>query len=173
MSERKPSERLRLWDRGSLYDEKLCAILDEFEERLTAIEQRSYVPKSDETELEALRSQVAAQRELAARLQNAADAIAVEADLWRQRFEEFERNEAAEEGSEGESRSSLECSHCGGPAIVSRTGYFMNGDGSKCMSCGMPGTVFCDENAVAEWDSADDPDVTCERKDCEDCYGEG
>jgi len=40
--------------------------------------------------------------------------------------------------------NALECDHCGGDAIVSTTGYFSDGEGTACATCGWPGHVSVD-----------------------------
>lgn len=74
--------------------------------------------------------------------------------------------------------SDLECNHCGDVAYTCRdirdgVYWFTDGDGEKCASCGMPGCVSVDEpdpdEASVSWNDVQDPDVYCERPDCEDC----
>jgi hypothetical protein len=68
---------------------------------------------------------------------------------------------------------SLECSHCGGPAITSPSGLFGDGDGTECESCGFPGSVSVgdaySEDPLARWNESNDDGATCNRADCEEC----
>lgn len=69
----------------------------------------------------------------------------------------------------------LECNHCGDVAIESATGYFRDGDGAACASCGMPGHVSVDfdpsvdDDAMATWEDVQEEGVYCARPDCEEC----
>ncbi len=67
----------------------------------------------------------------------------------------------------------LECNHCGGSAIESDArGYFTDGTGTRCMSCGFPGSVSADSETEPYWNGVDDLDAKCEDTNCIDCYGE-
>lgn len=69
--------------------------------------------------------------------------------------------------------ASLECDHCGGPAITSGSGLFGDGDGGKCWTCGFPGWVSIDDqeesDVCAWWRRSESDDARCNRDDCEDC----
>lgn len=65
----------------------------------------------------------------------------------------------------------LECPHCGGTAIAADAqGFFTDGDGGKCMTCGFPGWVSCDGESEPYW-AADDqePGAVCNDLECIDC----
>lgn len=71
--------------------------------------------------------------------------------------------------------ATLDCAHCGCPAIESATGWFADGDGDACMTCGMPGHVSIDEDdhdspGGAYWYVADDHG-TCTDPECLECEG--
>lgn len=63
---------------------------------------------------------------------------------------------------------SLECSHCGYPAIESDENFFWDGDGEKCGSCGFPGSVSAD-GETAYWRADDNDDACCDLNDCSLC----
>lgn len=76
--------------------------------------------------------------------------------------------------------SDLECNHCGDVAFTSRVYrdgvyWFTDGDGERCMSCGMPGSVVVDsepgydDEATVTWDDVQEAGVYCTRPDCEEC----
>lgn len=69
--------------------------------------------------------------------------------------------------------ATLGCDHCGGEAIESATGLFGDGDGTACMSCGMPGTVSIDdadeEDVTAYWDVSSADGAVCNDQDCIEC----
>ena len=80
--------------------------------------------------------------------------------------------------------STLECPHCGDVAIEAHPprwpgdfpgGWFEDGEGGACASCGMPGHVTLDEDEeesdswIASWSMDDDEDDRCTRPDCEEC----
>lgn len=71
----------------------------------------------------------------------------------------------------------LECDHCSGIAVTSRTGQFVDGE-RNCESCGIPGSVsvgyvidtedgvdIAQANFYARLEEGDH----CNRPDCEDC----
>ena len=72
--------------------------------------------------------------------------------------------------------TSLECEHCGGPAIESEDDEFYQDEGESCITCGFPGCVYLisndddDETFTAEWSCSDDPEAACNIDGCEDCY---
>lgn len=64
----------------------------------------------------------------------------------------------------------LECSHCGGPAIYANArGLFFDGDGDKCLTCGLPGSVTCDAETEPYWLTREDYGDVCNDLECEDC----
>lgn len=69
----------------------------------------------------------------------------------------------------------LDCAHCGGIAIESPDGLFGDGDGERCMTCGLKGHVSIDDSDpdpdenTAYWSSSDDPNDKCNEEDCEAC----
>lgn len=73
--------------------------------------------------------------------------------------------------------ATLECSHCSDVAFVSVNGYFRQGDGKRCISCGFPGHVVVteeyddegDERGVAYWRCRDGNDDTCTDPSCSEC----
>ncbi len=68
--------------------------------------------------------------------------------------------------------SVLECDHCGGAAIESVDDLFTDGDGGDCLTCGMPGHVFVEddeEDATAWWRVSDDENARCREADCDEC----
>ena len=74
-------------------------------------------------------------------------------------------------------KRTLECDHCGGPAIESKTGYFTDGDGEKCMTCEYPGHVsVCGDDEDPEenpvyWKQSEEPGARCKDPACEECGG--
>ena len=69
----------------------------------------------------------------------------------------------------------LDCDHCGGVAIASMSGMFGDGDGGRCLTCGLRGHVSiddagCEEDNTAYWVSSDDPNDKCNEKDCVACH---
>lgn len=71
----------------------------------------------------------------------------------------------------------LECDHCGGTAITSLYGDFHEGQGQRCETCRMPGSVM-----LTETYDADDNEVVqaswvcrlmvgdyCDEPNCDDC----
>ncbi len=65
--------------------------------------------------------------------------------------------------------SHIECDHCGCEAVESNSeGYFYDGQGGACMTCGFPGHVSLDEETDPWWNSSDD-DVKCTDPDCWSC----
>lgn len=64
----------------------------------------------------------------------------------------------------------LDCDHCGGPAIESdERGYFTDGDGGPCITCGLHGWVTLDVETDPQWNISDDPLDTCQDPGCEEC----
>ena len=72
----------------------------------------------------------------------------------------------------------LECDHCGGVAVESKTGLFGEDMASKCMSCGMPGGVSIQESyddaddadgAEAYWLSSESNEAVCDDPSCGLC----
>lgn len=64
----------------------------------------------------------------------------------------------------------LECAHCGDVAIESGDGFFTDGDGGRCGSCGFPGQVSCDAETPPYWVLFDDDaSARCNRPDCDEC----
>jgi hypothetical protein len=72
----------------------------------------------------------------------------------------------------------LECDHCGGIAVTSRTGQFLDGQERPCSACGMPGSVSV--GYVIDTEDGEDIAQTnfyarleegdyCNRPDCDDC----
>lgn len=61
----------------------------------------------------------------------------------------------------------LECNHCGDIAI--ETEIFFDGDGGKCISCGFPGWVSCDDETDPWWNESQSALDRCNRKDCKEC----
>lgn len=66
--------------------------------------------------------------------------------------------------------TSLECDHCGDVAIkADEKGYFTDGSGGTCLSCGFPGHVSCDKETDPWWDSSQEDDSRCKVQDCVLC----
>jgi hypothetical protein len=65
--------------------------------------------------------------------------------------------------------NALECSHCGGHAIVSPDGLFADGEGAACITCGFPGHVVCDSETPADWRVSDDENARCVDASCQEC----
>lgn len=66
----------------------------------------------------------------------------------------------------------LDCAHCGDVAIESADGFFADGEGGACMTCGFPGGVSCDSETEPYWNESDDPEARCTAPDCLDCNGD-
>lgn len=65
----------------------------------------------------------------------------------------------------------LECNHCGGPAIYGdKDGLFTDGTGDRCITCKMPGSVCCDSETEAAWNTNDNEGDRCIETDCPSCH---
>lgn len=71
--------------------------------------------------------------------------------------------------------ASLACDHCGDIAIEVARVHFLDGEGTKCTSCGMPGhVVVCGDDEDPDlnpvyWSDTQEAGVYCTRADCEEC----
>jgi len=68
--------------------------------------------------------------------------------------------------------TSLECDHCGDPAIYADPrGGFTDGIGYACQSCGIPGRVALDAKDKPYWSLGDENDIQrmCHRTPCRKC----
>lgn len=64
----------------------------------------------------------------------------------------------------------LECDHCGCEAFASDArGYFTDGDGGACMTCGFPGSVCSDAETPPYWLTSDYAEARCADPTCSDC----
>lgn len=61
------------------------------------------------------------------------------------------------------------CDHCGDVAITREQGWFGDGDGGRCESCGFPGWVSCDGEELPYWRESDEVDAKCDRPGCSEC----
>ena len=65
--------------------------------------------------------------------------------------------------------AALDCGHCGGDAIESASGLFIDGDGTACKMCNYPGHVSADGESNAYWVESEDPGAKCNDPECHDC----
>lgn len=65
--------------------------------------------------------------------------------------------------------TTLECDHCGDVAFESKSGWFADGDGGRCLSCGYPGHVVCDSETPAEWSTGQEETDFCAVHNCDEC----
>lgn len=71
--------------------------------------------------------------------------------------------------------ATLECNHCGDVAIASSDGLFTDGDGERCLTCGMPGHVIVDGDDEepdlnpVHWNDTQEAGVYCRRPECAEC----
>ena len=72
--------------------------------------------------------------------------------------------------------ATLCCNHCGGDALSSADGTFVDDTSGPCMTCSFPGHVVvdiddADENGgyAAYWSTSEEPDARCKDDECQEC----